>query len=138
MKLPRSVVPVAPFLALGAALLLIFAVWWLLTEPGRARSRAAQAELNARTATAAANSGAVAAGAVAGNAKAAAETDRVGRVNSDAIDNAPDAGVRAPGVFDAQRRGLCERAAYKRDPLCVQPPGGAASGGDAGRAAAAK
>jgi ABC-type Na+ efflux pump permease subunit len=57
-------------------------------------------------------------GAVAGKA---AETDALTKENADAIRNAPGAdapvadGARAAGLF-----ALCKRAAYRRDPQCVQ------------------
>jgi type II secretory pathway component PulM len=117
----RTLSPLGIIASVGGLVVLILAVWWLVTEPGRARSRAAQAELNARVAAAGSDAGAVAANAISANAEADAETDRIGRETSNAIDHAPDADVRLPGVSRAMRDGLCKRAAYRSDPLCVQP-----------------
>lgn len=112
---------------IGGAILIVLAIVLVLLalEQWRgARAAKAQAKLATGTAGAAIASGKDAANTIGNRMDADAATDQVTRENADAIRNAEGASapVAAP-VRDAGLASLCKRAAYQRDPRCVQQPG---------------
>lgn len=88
-----------------------------------ARSANAQAKLSTGQTGAAIESGRDAANTIGNRMDADAVTDQLTRENADAIRNAEGASapVAAP-VRDAGLASLCRRAAYQRDPRCMQQP----------------
>lgn len=109
-------------LLLFAALILLLAFLWL-RSCSDARSAKSQAKLSTGQAGAAIESGRDAANTIGNRTHADAATDAITRENDDAIRNAEGASapVAAP-VRDAGLVGLCRRAAYQRDPRCLQQP----------------
>lgn len=102
-----------------SALAVVFGAWWLLTEPGRARQRAAQAEASAADARAGQAS---ARDAITVTEAAHAADDRSAALtqeNTRAIQAAPGADAPLPpAVAAAGRRALCLRVAAAGDPRC--------------------
>lgn len=86
-----------------------------------ARSARAAAKLATSQAAAAIASGQDAANTIGNRMGDDAAGDAITRENDDAIRNAPGALAPVdPAVAAAGLRGLCRRAAYRRDPQCVQ------------------
>lgn len=106
---------------LGLAIVLAL---FALEQWRAARSAKAQAKLSTSQAGAAIESGHDAAATIGNRMDADATTDQITRENEDAIRRAEgaDAPVAAP-LRDAGIASLCRRAAYQRDPRCVQQPG---------------
>lgn len=100
-------------------LALLFGGWWVLTEPGRQRARAAQAGADAITAQAGQKAAGDAVGVVVERGKAEDQIDRTTKDNRDAILSAPGANQAVDtGVHDAGRRALCLRDAYRSSAAC--------------------
>lgn len=114
---------------LASALVLAAVValgWWFVTEPGRQRQRAAEAEVSAKLSDARTKSAADAISIQDGASDAAAASEQLSRESADAIRNAPGADQRLdPGLNRAGRERLCRRAAYRDHPDCVQLSRGA-------------
>ena len=111
----------------GARILAALAVLALVMALVAQRScrAASAARTGARLATgqagAAIASGQDAANTIGNRMAGDAATDAMTRENDDAIRKAPGAGALVDAAADAAgRNGLCRRAAYRRDPQCVQ------------------
>jgi len=90
---------------------------------GAARTAHAAAKLAAGQAGAAIASGHDAADTIGNRMADDRAADTITRENDDAIRNARGADAPVDPAADAVgRRGLCKRAAYRRDPQCVQHP----------------
>lgn len=101
--------------------LLIVAVLFIREQWQQARSAKTSERVSKGQAGAAIESGSDAADTIGNRAAADAETDTLTRENTDAIRQADGADAPvAAGVRDAGIAGLCRRAAYSRDPRCVQ------------------
>lgn len=106
-------------LALFVAVSLTFAFG--VSQCQRAQNAAATAKVAKGQAGAAIESGGDATDTVGNRMAADAETDAITQENRDAIQNAEGARAPvAPAVRDAAFAGLCRRAAYSRDPRCLQ------------------
>ena len=116
MNWPR----IAAALAVAAAVFaLMFSAWWLLTEPGRQRARAVQANGAAVQAEARAGAATDAIRTIGNTTAAETVTDTLTKENDRAIQAAP--GASAPvdaGVRDSGLRALCLRHAYRDQPRC--------------------
>lgn len=118
--------PLTPFAwkAIGVALVLLL-VWWLWTSAARDRQRAAElrgdaAFSDARTASAA-DANRIQDHALTG----AAADEALSRKNADELLQAPGADQRLDPALNRTGRGrLCQRAAYRDRPECLQRPGG--------------
>ncbi|MEN2791538.1 hypothetical protein ABC974_18025 [Sphingomonas oligophenolica] len=100
-------------------LLLLALVGW--HEWQVARTARAETRLAAGQAAAALASGRDAGNAIGNRMDADAETDTITRENDHAIRTAPGADAPVdPALRDAGLAGLCRRAAYRRDPKCLQ------------------
>lgn len=87
----------------------------------RTRAAKTEARLANGQAGAASQSGRDAANTVGARSLEDAATDAITRENEDAIRNAEGAGAPVAGaVRDAGLASLCRRAAYRRDPKCLQ------------------
>ncbi|RSY83103.1 hypothetical protein DAH66_12605 [Sphingomonas koreensis] len=94
-----------------------------LSQCQRAQTAKTTANVAKGQAGAAIESGSDAVDAIGNRAEQDAAADRLTRENEDAIRKAEGASapVAAP-VRDAGLDSLCRRAAYSRDPRCLQPP----------------
>ena len=104
--------------AAAALILLALFGWheWRATRTARTEARLAAGQAGAALA-----SGQDAANTIGNRMEADAATDTVTRENDHAIRTAPGAGAPVdPALRDAALRGLCRRAAYRRDAKCVQ------------------
>lgn len=100
------------------ALLVVVALASALLSGSRAK---VEARLNGNRADAAIGSGEDAVRTVGNQAAAETATDAITRENDHAIRSAPGADAPVdPAASDAGLRGLCRRAAYRRDPRCLQ------------------
>lgn len=126
----RALSPTGWALAAMLAIAAILAAWWVLTEPGRARHRAAEAELGARLSDARTESARDAVTIQGNAAQAAAESEQLSRESADVIRNTPGADQRLdPRLNRVGRERLCLRAAYRNRPECVQLARGAQPAG---------
>lgn len=124
-RLPRLPLTPMGWAALAGGLLIVaiavFAVLsWSADRRGLGEARVGQAQSQART-----RSAGEATEIIARGADRDAATDEITRRNEDAIAHAPGAGQRLdPGLNRAGRLGLCQYAAYRDSPECVQlaPP----------------
>jgi Flp pilus assembly protein TadB len=117
-----------PFRALGllgwvavaaVAVLLIAAAWW--QAGAGARREAAVARTGAALSASRTASAAQATETIAAGAERDAATDRQTQETAHAIDNAPGAHQRLdPALARAGLVGLCQRAAYRGRPECLQ------------------
>lgn len=102
-----------------AALLIVFALWWLyatITAKPKAEAR-----LGKNQTEAAQQSGEDAVNTVGAAGEREAGIDETTRTNEREIRNAEGADAPvAGGVRDAGLRSLCRRASYRNDPRCVQ------------------
>lgn len=107
--------------AVVALILLVIAGALVARSCSEARTATASTKLANSQAGAAAASGADAVNTVGNRMDADAATDTITRENADAIHHAEGAAapVAAP-VRDAGLASLCRRAAYLRDPKCLQ------------------
>lgn len=106
-------------LALVVAVSLIFVFG--VSQCQRAQTAATAARVAKGQAGAAIESGGDAADTVGNRMAADAETDAITQENRDAIQNAEGARAPvAPAVRDAGLDSVCRRAAYSRDPRCLQ------------------
>jgi hypothetical protein len=111
-------------------LLIVIGGWWVLSEPGRQKAKAAEARGTAIVAKGDSAASAAAAGAVADFGDRQTDRNQLDQENSRDIQNQPGAhDAIATGVHDAGIRSLCKRAAYRDDPQCVRlrKPGPAAA-----------
>jgi type II secretory pathway component PulM len=111
-------------LATALALTVLVAGWWLITEPGRARARAAQAVAEAIQARGQVAAGRDAVVIVTASSARDAATDRHTQENRNAILAAPGASAPVdPGLGAAGRRAVCLRQSARRLPECqpLQP-----------------
>lgn len=125
-ELPRALSP-ARWAIVGVILVCaLVACWYVLTEPGRARQRAAAAGAEGELARAFGRS-AVEAGQLVDQARdQAARSETLTQETADAIQAAPGAGQRLdPALNRTARERLCLRAAYRDRPECLQRPGAA-------------
>jgi len=103
----------------AAALILLALFGW--HEWQAARTAKAETRLATGQAGAALASGQDAANSIGNRMDADAATDALTRENDYAIRTAPGADAPVdPALRDAALRGLCRRAAYRRDPKCLQ------------------
>lgn len=124
-ELPRLFSPQRWALVGIIVLVAILAIWWVLTEPGRANQRAAEARADGAFSTGRTSS-AVEAGKIAGAAHQAAQaSEALSRETADVLRQAPGAAERLdPELNRIARERLCLRAAYREHPICaVQQPG---------------
>jgi hypothetical protein len=106
-----------------SALVLVIAVWWLVSSFFAGRSAKTEARLGKNTTEAAIESGRDAVGTIGAQGAAERAADDLTRENSDDIQNAEGADAPVdPAVDAAGRRGLCKRAAYRERPECLQQP----------------
>lgn len=125
-------------IAVAAALAAIvaLAVWFILTEPGRQRHKAAEAKAGALQAQGQAAAARDASAITASTLTASAAVDDQTRKNADAISAAPGASAPVdPRLADAGLRALCLRHAYAGHPRChalLGPGPAGADGADAG------
>jgi len=122
-KFLASLAPLGRAVLIGLLIALMVLVLVTVQSCQRASVAKTEAKLSTNQAGAAIANGqdAVATGSATG-ARAAA-TDRLTQENADAIRNAEGAAAPvAAGARDAGLAGLCRRAAYRRDPRCVQQP----------------
>jgi len=104
----------------AAALLLLLALFgwhqWRTARAAKLETRVAAGQ-----AAAALASGQDAGNTIGNRMDADAATDTITRENDHAIRTAPGADAPVdPAVRDAGLAGLCRRAAYRRDPKCLQ------------------
>jgi hypothetical protein len=101
--------------------LLIVAALFVREQWRQVRSAKTSERVAKGQSAAAIESGADAANTIGNRAAADADADTLTRENTDAIRNADGADAPvAGGVRDAGLASLCRRAAYSRDPRCVQ------------------
>ncbi|WP_337186685.1 hypothetical protein [Phenylobacterium sp.] len=106
-------------LALAVVVLALFA--WAVSSP--ARRAAAGAKVEAAAAAARARAAGDAVVVVVDGAARDSRTDRLTQETSDAIDALPGARQRLdPELNRAGRHGLCQYAAYRQHPDCLQRP----------------
>ena len=109
---------IAALAAAALILLLALVAWHEWRAAGTAK---AEMRLAAGQAGAALASGQDAGNAIGNRMDADAATDTITRENDHAIRTAPGADAPVdPALRDAALAGLCRRAAYRRDPKCVQ------------------
>jgi len=101
--------------------LAILAAWWLVSAlTGGSRAKI-EAKLGKNQVEAATQSGSDAVNTVGAQGANEDAIDALTRRNDDAIRNAEGAGAPvAGGVNDAGLRALCQRAAYRERPQCLQ------------------
>lgn len=114
-ELPRLLSPTRWAIVGGILLLAFVAIWFVLTEPGRQRQKAAEARVASELSQAAAGSARDAVGTVTKRADTEAQIDRSTTEAEDAIRQAPDDQRNAVALAR-----LCLRDAYASDPACVQ------------------
>lgn len=103
--------------------ILLVAVLFIREQWQQARNAKTSERVSKGQAGAAIESGSDAADTIGNRAATDATTDSLTRENTDAIRQADGADAPvAAGVRDAALAGLCRRAAYSRDPRCVQHP----------------
>lgn len=120
-EIPRLFSPTRWAIVAGIVLIAVCLIVYVLTEPGRANQRAAEARTAGALSETRAGS-AARAGQILDQAHVNATTsEALSRENADAIAQAPGAGQRLdPGLNDTARRGMCKRKAYRRSDECVQ------------------
>lgn len=94
--------------------LALFATWYVLTEPGRQRQRAAEARAAGAFSAASASSAQDATRTVISGAARETQIDQQSQEAEDEIRNAQDGDRNAIALAR-----LCMRDAYARDPVCV-------------------
>lgn len=105
----------------GIALVAVCLIVWVLTEPGRANQRAAEARTAGAMSEARAGSAAQAGQILDGAHANATTSEALSRENADAIAQAPGADQRLdPGLNRAARERMCHRPAYRLSAECVQ------------------
>ncbi|MDE8654762.1 hypothetical protein [Novosphingobium album (ex Liu et al. 2023)] len=116
-----SQIPARLIAGVAAGVILLTAILWISHAIGSGARAKVEARLNANQADAAAESGHDAVETLGTQAAAEDAADVITGENADAIHSAPGANapVAAP-VRDAGLRGLCRRAAYQRNPQCLQ------------------
>jgi hypothetical protein len=103
----------------AGALLLLFAAWYFLTAPSRARKDAAKANATAVTADASKQAAQDSVRILVDTQAAHGRIDVVTSENRNAILAAPGAAEAVgSGVHDAGLRALCLRDAYRLQPTC--------------------
>lgn len=117
----RLLSPTYWLVVLVVVALIIAGGWWMVTEPGRANQRTAEAKTAGAMSDARAGSAAQA-GNILDQAHVNATTsEALSRENADAIAQAPGAGQRLdPGLNRAGRERVCLRPAYRLSAECVQ------------------
>lgn len=126
----RTLAPWAWVAVAAVVLALVLLAAWFVTEPGRARQRAAEAEVSAKLSDARTRSAGEAIAIQDAASDAAARSEQLSRETADAIRNAPGADQRLdPDLNRAARQRLCLRAAYRERPECVQLARGAEPAG---------
>lgn len=117
----RLLSPTYWLIVLAVAALAIFGIWWMVTEPGRANQRTAEAQTSGAMSGARAGSAAEAGKILDGAHANATTSEALSRENADAIAQAPGAGQRLdPGLNRAGRERVCLRPAYRLSAECVQ------------------
>jgi hypothetical protein len=118
-----SEIPTRILAAIAAGVVLVVLALWItdaLSDGSRAK---AEARLNRNQAEAAVESGRDAVETLGTQAASEEAIDAITGENADAIHSAPGADAPvAPGVRNAGLRSLCRRAAYQRQPQCLQQP----------------
>lgn len=103
-----------------AAVVLIFVVWWFLTEPGRQAQKAADAKGGQVVAEGSAQMAGESAKAQIDLARRQAEREQLSTETENAIRDTPGADARLdPGLHDAGLDRFCLRDAYANDPRCA-------------------
>lgn len=103
-----------------AVLALAIGTWWILTEPGRQRARAIEAQTGQVLADGRREAATDAISVITGSHDRDASIDLQTQENANAIRNAPGADVpHDPGLDSATRRAICMRASARTDPACV-------------------
>lgn len=123
-ELPRLLSPTRWAMVGVIVLVAVLAIWWVLTEPGRANRRAAEARADGAF-SAGRTTSAVEAGRIAGAAHEAAQaSETLSRETADALRHVQGADQRLdPDLNRAARERLCLRAAYRDRAECaVQQP----------------
>lgn len=123
----RRLMSPGSWIAAGVAVLLIAGFgWWVLTEPGRANQRAADARAEAALGGSRTVSAQQAAVTLDQAHTAAAAAAQLSRESADVIQAAPGADQALdPRLNRTGRQRLCLRDAYRHRPECLQQPGGA-------------
>ncbi|WP_447724654.1 hypothetical protein [Sphingomonas koreensis] len=107
---------------LGLAVTLVIAILFGLSQCERARTAGTEAKVSKGQTDAAIESGSDAVDTLGNRSAADVTGDRISQENEDAIRKAEGANAPVAGpVRDAGLASLCRRAAYSRDPRCVQP-----------------
>lgn len=102
------------------ALVLAGIGWWILTEPGRQRARAVEAQTGQVLAEGRRDAATDAITVITGSHDRDASIDLQTKENDHAIRSAPGADARLdPGLDAATRRAICMRASARTDPACV-------------------
>jgi hypothetical protein len=121
LKWLRALTLAGKVAAAVAFLLLAIAAWWFLTEPGRQRARAAQAEAGQTIAEGDSRATEKAARAASDLAERTNDRNDLSRKNRDDILKAPGASDPvSPGVHDAQLRAQCLHDINRDDPVCIR------------------
>lgn len=108
-------------LIIVAALVALFAVWWFLTEPGRANERAAEARAGQTIATG--ETKITTDSAKAASILAERQRERDKKLEADNADVLSQPGAKLPvdtGVDLAVLRAQCVRHEYQRDRACLR------------------
>jgi len=123
-KFPKwvTVVDLWAWIAAGLALTgTIILIGWFVTEPGRARQRAAEARAARVIAEGQAKAGGDAVIILDGALGDAQHSEDQSRENADAIRKAPGADQRlSPDLNRVARERLCNRPSYRGRPECMQ------------------
>lgn len=118
-----SDIPARFLAAIAAGVVLIILAVWITDALSDGRRAKVEAKLNRNQAEAAVNSGRDAVETLGTQAASEEAIDAITGENADAIHSAPGADAPvAPGVRNAGLRSLCRRAAYQRNPQCLQQP----------------
>jgi len=124
LKLPQwvTIVDVWAWVLAGLALIgTIVLIGWFITEPERARQKAAEARAAQAIAEGQAKAGGDAVIILDGVLGEAQKTEDQSRENADAIRNAPGADqLLSPDLNRVARERLCNRPSYRGRPECVQ------------------
>lgn len=97
----------------GVVLVIVFG-WWLVTEPGRQREKAAEAEVRGSVANAGSEAGQVAVNAVSTNAQEKAGIDAQVKGGQDELE------ASDPSEWDAiTRRRMCQSPSYRGTDVCL-------------------
>lgn len=114
----RTLTPIGWAIAGAGLIALAVIVWFVLTEPGRQKTVAAQATGTAVVASAGQAAAHDAMNASETAAEAASASQAITEANHAEILSAPGADVRVGNVSDTGLRSLCKRAVYADHPRC--------------------